>query len=56
MMSMKLPMYMLAMTIQKRSAFSFMRFGPGVRPWSIKVPNTIAIAGVKGIPRAKRGT
>ena len=53
---MKLPMYMLAMTPQKRSGFSVISRGPGLIPWIRSTAITTAMAGVKGIPSAISGT
>ena len=53
---MKLPMYMLAITPQKSWGFSTIMLGPGVIPWSISAPTTMAMAGVKGTPSARSGT
>ena len=56
MRSMKLPMYMLAITPQKRSGFSLISVGPGLIPWIRRTAMTTAMAGVNGMPSAIRGT
>jgi hypothetical protein len=53
---MKLPMYMLAITPQNRSGFSFTSCGPGLIPLMMRTAMTTAMTGVNGMPSAISGT
>ncbi len=56
MMSMTLPMYMLAITPQNTSGHLRSRSGPGVTPWSIIAASIRARTLLVGMPSVRRGT
>ena len=52
---MMFPMYMLAITPQKRSGLLLISKGPGWSPRIIRAPIRMAVEGLTGIPRLRRG-
>ena len=52
---MMLPRYMLAMSPQKISGCWVSKSGPGVMPWMIRAPSSMAMTTLAGIPRVISG-